>query len=244
MLNLPRAWAVPFVVAALCCAGCGSVSNVSVDKTQAAQVRTVALVQVPDLDEMDIANRSIPLGPIGLVTGGVRLVLSHENKKRFNEAFAAKKPPFSQALTDSMCKALEADGYTVILALDQQANPDEDNAADAVADVHVSADTILTLWYREAGYCSAAFSVSYVPKVLISARLIDARTKKELYAKTFAVGVEPSTRDVVSVEADPKYRYRSFDALFAHKDEAVAGLLESAPKAAALLQADLKVAQK
>ena len=65
----------------------------------------------------------------------------------------------------------------------------------------------------------------YEPSVLVKARLLDAKTKKDIYFKTFCVGYKMKIENAVMLPADTRFRFGSFDDLMAHADEAVAGLV-------------------
>ena len=242
-MNLPlRGLSLLACVCLALLSGCASVPNVNIDKAQAASMKSVAIVFIPEVKEIGVVNLGGAASAFGLMGGIVQATMIAEHTKTFNAQFAGHRPPFAQTLSDAMQKALEADGYLVVLVKDQKPKLASDKKSDDFSDVSVEADTILSLWYRYAAYYSSPWSVHYEPQVLISAHLLDAKTKKELYFKTFAVGADMKIKDVVKVPADPKYSYSNFDALMEHKDEAVAGLLSCAQVAADQVKADLKPA--
>jgi hypothetical protein len=75
--------------------------------------------------------------------------------------------------------------------------------------------------------------------VVIKARLLDARTKQDIYFKTFCVGYKMKVENAVQLPADPKYRFNSFDDLMAHVDGAVDGLVDCEKIAAMRMGSDL-----
>jgi hypothetical protein len=58
-------------------------------------------------------------------------------------------------------------------------------------------------------------------------RLLDSKTKADIYYKTFVVGWKLPIKESIYLETDEKYRYRSIDQFKASEDEAIEGLLEA-----------------
>ena len=58
-------------------------------------------------------------------------------------------------------------------------------------------------------------------------RLLDGKSKSDLYFKTFVVGWKLPIKESVYLETDQKYRYRSIDAFVAAEDEAAKGLFDT-----------------
>jgi hypothetical protein len=129
----------------------------------------------------------------------------------------------------------------VTVAGDQKPKLAADGKSDDYSDVHVDADAILSIWFGVVGYMSSPYSTHYEPWVLVKARLLDAKTKKDIYFKTFCVGYKMKIENVVALPADPKYRYGSFDDLMAHTDDAAAGLVNCEEMVAKQIGSDLKV---
>ena len=83
------------------------------------------------------------------------------------------------------------------------------------------ADAILSVWSRSIGYVSPPNSTHYLPSGVVKVRLLDSKTKSDIYYKTFVFGWKLSIKDSIYLETDPKYRYRSIDQFKASEDEAV-----------------------
>lgn len=112
---------------------------------------------------------------------------------------------------------------------------------DGYSGVHVDADAILSVWFGVVGYVSGPYSGHYEPSMLVKARLLDAKTKKDLYFKTFCVGYKMKIENAVMLPADTRFRFGSFDDLIARADDAVAGVVSCEDLTASRIGSDLRV---
>ncbi|MFA5057908.1 MAG: hypothetical protein WC485_07325, partial [Opitutaceae bacterium] len=152
-----------------------------------------------------------------------------------------KHPALSEKIMTDVERNLKADGYDVIVVRDQAPKLAADRKDDDYSGVHVDADAILAVWFGVVGYVSGPYSGHYEPSVLVKARLLDAKTKKDLYFKTFCVGYKMKIENAVMLPADPKYRYKSFDDIMAHTSDAAAGLVNCEEITAKQIGLDLKI---
>ncbi len=114
-----------------------------------------------------------------------------------------------------------------------------DKKSDDFGAIRVNEDVILCVWIGHTGYISQPYSLSFEPWVLISARALDARTKRDLYWKTFSIGYDMKTKQVASIPADPRCQYASHSEIMKRIDDSITGLLESHNVAAQAIAADL-----
>jgi len=75
------------------------------------------------------------------------------------------------------------------------------------------------------GYVSEPMSLRYEPWVVIKARMVDAKTKQDLYFKTFVVGWKMKIENAVVLPAPEEFRYKSFDEVKSRAPHAVTGLV-------------------
>lgn len=142
-----------------------------------------------------------------------------------------------------LVRAIGEDGFQESVERTQYPKKSADGKSDDYSAVQVGADAILCVWFGATGYTSSSLSIHYVPTLYVSARLIDAKTKQDIYFKVFCVGYKwHGLGNVVELDADPRYRYVSYDELMAKLDESFAGLVSCADVAAVRVGSDLRFA--
>ena len=228
-------------LAALLLAGCASAPNIEVDRAAATQVKRVAVLGIHEPTNVTVMNIGGAAGAFGLIGGLIQGGTNADHSKQFAEALKQQKQSLSEPMLAAITQSLKEDGFEVTVAADQKPKLAADGKSDDYTDVHVDADAILSVWFGVVGYMSAPNSTHYEPWVLIKARLLDAKTKKDIYFKTFCVGYKMKIENAVMLPADPKYRYKSFDDIMAHTSDAAAGLVNCEEITAKQIGLDLKV---
>lgn len=227
-------------VLSLAWGGCVSVPNVDIDRSASTPIKRIAVLGVREPANIQVANLGGAAGAFGLIGGLVQGATNADHSKQFAAVLTQQKISFSETLLSAVEKSLKEDGIDVTLARDQKPKLAADGKSDDYSDVHVEADAILSLWFGVIGYMSPPNSTHYQPWVLIKARLLDAKTKKDIYYKTFCIGYEMKIKNAVLLPADDKYRYSSFDELMAHANDASAGLVNCAGITAKQIGLDFK----
>ena len=226
----------------LALAGCVSVPNIEMSRASGSSIKQIALLQTPSVVPrnvlvMNMGGATMAFGAVGgLIQGGVNA----DHSKQF-ASILGKHPALSEKIMTDVERNLKADGYDVIVVRDQAPKLAADRKDDDYSGVHVDADAILAVWFGVVGYVSGPYSGHYEPSVLVKARLLDAKTKKDLYFKTFCVGYKMKIENAVMLPADPKYRYKSFDDIMAHTSDAAAGLVNCEEITAKQIGLDLKI---
>jgi len=228
-------------LAAALLSGCASVPNIEADKAAATQIKRIAVLGIHEPANVQVANLGGAAGAFGLVGGLIQGTTNADHSKQFAEALQQRKQSLSEPMLAAVTQSLKEDGFEVMVAADQKPKLAADGKSDDYSDVHVDADAILSVWFGVVGYMSSPYSTHYEPWVLVKARLLDAKTKKDIYFKTFCVGYKMKIENVVPLPADPKYRYGSFDDLMAHTGDAAAGLVDCGEIVAKRIGADLKI---
>ncbi len=228
-------------LAVLLLTGCVSVPNIEADKAATTQIKRIAVLGIHEPGNIQVANLGGGAMAFGAIGGLIQGVTNVDHSKQFVEVLKQQKQSLSEPLERAVTEALKADGFEVTVARDQKPKLAADGKSDDYSEVHVDADAILSVWFGVVGYMSAPNSTHYEPWVLIKARLLDAKTKKDIYFKTFCVGYKMKIENAVMLPADPKYRYKSFDDLMAHTSDAAAGLVNCEEIAAKQIGLDLKV---
>ncbi len=228
------------VVLCLLIAGCASVPNIEVDRNAANQIKSIAVLAIHQPHNVQVANIGGAAGAFGLVGGLIQGGTNADHSKQFVDVLNKQKTPLAETLLTALEQSVKEDGFDVSVERVQKVKVAADGKSDDYTDIHVDADAILSVWFAAVGYISPPNSTHYVPWVAIKARLLDAKTKKDIYYKTFCVGYEMKIEHAVMLPADHKYRYASFDELMAHINDAIAGLLSSEEIAAKRIGQDLK----
>jgi hypothetical protein len=221
-------------------AGCVSVPKVEMEKSSAVALKRIAILGTPAPRNVQVTNIGGAAMAFGAIGGAIQGGVNADHAKQFAELLA-KHPALSEEIMADLEQSLKADGYDVTVVRDQAPKVAADGKSDDYSGVHVDADAILSVWFGVVGYMSSPYSAHYEPCVLIKARLLDARTKKDLYFKTFCVGYKPKIENAVMLPADTRFRFHSFDDLIAHSDDAVAGIVSCEKLTADRIGSDLRV---
>lgn len=244
MITRP-ATSLPVLLAAivgLLLGGCVSAPNVDLDAAHRSTLHRIALLGIPEPAQVQVANIGGAAGAFGIIGGLAQAASNNEHAKGFTAALRQQHVAFAPQLAADLTRALEADGYVVVDAHDQHPKLAADRKSDDFSGIHVNADAILAVWYTAFGYVSQPMSTHYQPWIVVKARLLNARTKKDLYDKTFMVGWRLKIKNAIYVPADPKFQFKWYTDVMAHVTDAANGLLDSQALVANRIGADLKPA--
>jgi hypothetical protein len=236
----PRAAAL-FLSAVLCllASGCASVPSIDADRSATSRTKRIALLAIPEPREVPVANIGGAAGAFGLVGGLVQADVNLSQARQFAGFLKERKVDLSREFESAIASALGDAGFEVSIVRDQRAKPSPDGKTDDYSGVHVDADAILSVWSASFGYVSPPNTVHYQPSGVIRVRLLDAKSKADLYYKTFVLGWKLPIKQSVYLETGEGYRYRSIDAFVAAEGEAVQGLLGAQRIVAKRVGADL-----
>jgi hypothetical protein len=197
---------------------------VDIDHATKARINSVTLLAIHRPTRARVMNMGGPAMAFGAVGGLAQGSMDTDNTNAFVKALNEKKVSFTQHLGEPLIAALEKEGYKV--TYNPKLSPKND-------------DAILNVWYTTIGYVSPPSSTSYIPSLGVKARLLDARTKKELYFRMYTGGYEWPVENAVNIPAADKYQYQSFSSLMENIDQAFEGILESQRSIAARIAKDL-----
>jgi hypothetical protein len=207
--------------------GCVTAPNVNADRSVTGQMKKIALLSIPEPGEVPVANLGGAASAFGLVGGLVQADVNLGQAKQFAAYRNSRKFDVSRRFEEEVIRSLHEAGYDVSLVTDQRPRVAAEGKSDDYSGIHVEADAILSIWSRTFGYISPPNSTRYQPSGVVMVRLLDSRTKADLYRKTFVVGWKLPIKESVYLETDEKYRYRSIEQFKASEDEAIDGLLEA-----------------
>jgi len=230
-----------FTMAGLFLSGCVTVPNVDADRAATNRIKKIALLAVPPPREIPVANLGGASSAFGLVGGLVQAGVNSSQAKQFAEFLASKKIDLAQTFEAAVVTALKEDGFEMTVERNQKPKVAADGKSDDYSEVKVDADAILSIWSVTFGYVSPPNTTHYAPSGVVKVRLLDAKTKADLYYKTFVIGWKLPMKESVYLESDGKFRYKSIGEFTAHEDEAVEGLFETQQLVARKIKTDLGV---
>lgn len=219
--------------------GCVTVPNVDADRAATNRIKKIALLAVPAPKEIPVANLGGASSAFGLVGGLIQASVNSSQARQFAEFLALKKIDLAQNLEAEVIAALKADGFEVTVEKNQKPKIASDGKSDDYSDVQVDADSILSVWSVSFGYVSPPNTTHYQPSGVVKVRLLNAKTKADLYYKTFVIGWKLPMKESVYLETDEKFRYKSIGEFTSHEEEAVQGLFEAQGVVARKIKMDL-----
>lgn len=224
---------------ALGLSGCASVPKIELDQNETQNIKTIALLNVAEPQSEQVANMGGSAALFGLVGGLIQGATNISHSKSYSKLVADRNIQFSPDIVKTITDQLTASGYQVIYLNDQKPAVGSDGKSDDFSSIHTDADAILAVWFTTIGYVSPPYSVNFQPWVAVRARLLDAKTKRDLYFKTFSGGYEMKVENSIYIPADSRYQYQSFGELTSAFNESVRGLKESACTIADYITKDL-----
>ena len=228
-------------MAGLFLSGCVTVPNVDADRAATNRIKKIALLAVPAPREIPVANLGGASSAFGLVGGLVQAGVNSSQAKQFAEFLTLKKIDLAQTLEAAVIAALKDDGFEVTVERKLKPKVASDGKSDDYSDLHVDADAILSVWSVSFGYVSPPNTTHYAPSGVVKVRLLDAKTKADIYYKTFVIGWKLPMKESVYLETDGRFRYKSIGEFASHEEEAVQGLFEAQQLVARKIKTDLGV---
>jgi hypothetical protein len=186
-------------------------------------IQRVMVIPVAPIDKLHTENKGIPLGVLW------QSLADRIKGADFNERMEAVRKGMGPKLTAALVQQLNAQGYQA-QALEgvvrPAASPDNIDYSKLP-----TTEPVLHVYFNEIGMYSARFSTDYVPRVNVSAYLMDSKDGDSVYSETLYYGADASGDTSVNVPANPGHRWGSFGELVAQPlaaaasyDDAVTGL--------------------
>lgn len=207
--------------------GCVTVPKIELNQNESKNIKTIALLNVAEPQSEQVINMGGGAALFGLVGGIVQGATNSSHSTSYTKLVADQKIHFSPDIVETITNQLTASGFQVVYLNDQKPAVASDGKSDDFSSIRTDADAILVVWFTTVGYVSPPYSTSFQPWVAVRARLLDAKTKRDLYFKTFSGGYEMKAENSIYVPADSKYKYESFSALTMEFEDSINGLKES-----------------
>jgi hypothetical protein len=207
--------------------GCVTAPSVDADRNALRRLAKIAVLSIPEPAEIPVANLGGAASAFGLVGGLVQANNNLGQAKQFAEDLKAKDIDVARHFEEEILRSLREAGYEAVLVTGQKPKVAADGKSDDYSGIQVDADAILSVWSRSFGYVSPPSSTHYEPSGVVMVRLLDSKSKADLYFKTFVVGWKLPIKESIYLETGTKYRYGSIDKFRASEDEAIQGLFEA-----------------
>ncbi len=200
-----------------------------------APVRSIAVLSVPNPGMTTVHN-------FGSFGGGIGAAMSQSKyREPFTNLLKETNFDFSKEMHQAIVKRLQQAGYRTVSVQLEREKPgkllDDYNkvptaGADAVLDLATGAYF---------GYANVSMvDNKFRPYILMSARLISAKTKQPLYAEEMLYGYTNMFMKATELKAPDKYFYDAADMVIANKRNTVEGLRAGINTIADHLVAQLK----
>jgi len=208
-------------IVAITLSACATVPKVDLAGQQT--VKTVTILKVTEPTSQPVVNLGGAAGAFGLIGALAQNGVNETHTKAYTDALHQREVLFASPLEADITNQLRSAGYQVSSA-DLRPVVQTDTRTLDYSAIDVKDDAILHVWFTTLGYVSPPSKIAFQPWITVRVRLVDAKTKKDLYFKTFTCGYKPAAEGVVHINSDPRFEYDAFDVLMAKVDDSVDGL--------------------
>jgi len=170
-------------------------------------ITRIMVIPVAPIAKLHTENKGIPLGVLW------QSIADRVKGSEFNERMESVRKDMGPKLTAALVEQLNAQGYQA-QALEGVVRPaaSPDNLDYGKLP---TSEPVLHVYFNEVGMYSARFSTDYVPRVNLSAYLMDSKDGDTVYSETIYYGADASGDTSGSVPANARDRWGSFGELVA-----------------------------
>jgi hypothetical protein len=231
-----RLWAA--VGALVLLAGCVQApKKQAFNREQATALKTLAIVQPPNQEQVDVIIVAHPGMSFGLVGGLIAAADMQAKTSRLSTAIDPKELRLQEQFSQKLKERLATIGYqsqTLTMPKDTKAEQvlpmaRQQSSADALVQVELVGR-----------YIAAGPSSDYFPFVQAKVVAQDMRTGTTLYEDTFTYGYANGNQQTVHFASSADHRYADMDALVANPAKARAGLVAGLDSVVDQIIADLR----
>ncbi|WP_233217479.1 hypothetical protein [Trinickia dabaoshanensis] len=225
-------------LSAVLLAGCASLPKTDLNADARSKLHSIAILNVAEPKTEPVMNFGGAAAGFGLVGALVQAGVNSSHTSTYTTKIATGKVVFAPTVADGVMDRLTADGYQVVKLDGQDAKLSADGKSDDYSGIHTDADAIMNVSISTMGYVSPPESAMFVPWVVVRARILDAKTKQDMYFKTYACGYDIKSNSV-HVDSDATYSYGTFGSLEENFDQSVEGLQSCEKNIVAAIGKDL-----
>lgn len=222
---------------ALALVGCATVNKQAFNRDAAKSIAVVVVTQPPNQDSYEAAVIGHAGASFGLIGGLIAAADIQAKSNRFTAAIDPVQTRLQERLTQALAERLKAVGYdTAAFAVPKDATDAQWlEAARKMPNAHAA------LYVKSVGgYWAAGHATSYVPRVVVVARLADIKSGATLFEDTFSYGYASPNMKSIHAGADAKYSYKDIDALVSNPTESRQGLIDGVEVIAKQIAEDLR----
>lgn len=202
-------------------AGCAT----PLDREAARSIHTVALLP-PDDPAVGVNPVNNIAGVPGPMAGLVGALLAPgggaEQSEAVDRQFKQRNLHVGWEFTDQIEAALRSNGYRVV-RVEGIRRDDKGHLLDSYEQLKVDTDAILDVSVPVAGFYDKPLA-PYYPNLVLHARLVDAKSKRELFSDRFVYGGITSLYPERVVEAESKYSFWDRDDIAKSPEKAEEGM--------------------
>jgi hypothetical protein len=221
---------------------CASVPNVPLDKGRAAEIKSIAVLKIPEPNHFAIRDFYTLANLAGPIGGAVHASTESDWAKAFLENVVQPRQfKFGAAMEQELTRSLGSAGYSVQIISGQKVKKANDGKTDDFSEVATDQDAILAVWFGPTGFTSSAkLSTEFQPSVIVNVELVDAKSKAIIMRRTVVYGYKTKIDGAEFIDADPKYQFGNFDDLIARKDLALEAMSAGLKTSAELITKDIR----
>ncbi|KVH12685.1 hypothetical protein SB394_10365 [Burkholderia sp. BCCIQ04A] len=217
---------------------CTTVPNTDMTPEARQKLHSIAMLDVIEPKRVAVVNFGGAAAGFGLIGALAQGAVNASHTSTYTDHVAAGKILFAPDIADGVAGRLTGNGYQVVKLDGQKVKLADDGKSDDYSAIQTDADAIMNVWFTSFGYISPPQQLDYIPWVVIRARILDAKTKQDLYYKTFACGYDVKANSV-HIDSDFAYTYGSFSDLEKNFDKSVEGIKSCEKSVADMIGQDL-----
>ncbi|KVN96722.1 hypothetical protein WJ70_09570 [Burkholderia ubonensis] len=218
--------------------GCVNLPQTNLNADNRQKLHSIAVLEVNEPKAVGVVNIGGAAGAFGLIGGLAQAAVNASHTSTYTKRVANDKVVFAPVVADSVIGHLTENGYQVVKLDGQKVKLADDGKSDDYSGIQTDADAIMNVWFTNFGYISPPDTTDFIPSVVVRARMLDAKTKQDIYFKTFACGYDIRSNSV-HVDSDVAYSYGSFGDLEKNFDKSVEGIKSCEKSIAAMIGQDL-----
>ncbi|OXI66662.1 hypothetical protein CFB81_18145 [Burkholderia sp. AU28863] len=218
--------------------GCTTLPNTDMKPEARQKLHSIAMLDVTEPKRVSVLNLGGAAGGFGLIGALAQVAVNASHTSTYTDHVAAGKIVFAPDISEGVAGRLTGNGYQVVKLDGQKVKLSDDGKSDDYSAIQTDADAIMNVWFSSFGYISPPQQLDYIPWVVIRARILDAKTKQDLYYKTFACGYDVKANSV-HIDSDFAYTYGSFSDLEKNFDKSVEGIKSCEKSVADMIGRDL-----
>jgi hypothetical protein len=182
-------------------------------------VRKIYVLPVVSPPEVTAENRNFLLQTTGALTAFIQKMDNKAKATQFGERMRDAQVLLGAKMTRALMEALPEAGYEVELI--ERIPGSSPDAPDDLDYTKISSGPVVHVWFYDVGLYSPMTRIDYIPRINVGVGLIHPLDEDFTYMEFLYYGADSRGEKYWSIPADPRHRFRSFDALLNDPDGVV-----------------------